>query len=203
MAEPPPPEQSAGQISAIFLASVAILYDKFFNLTLSCRVQSVPATPALQGRITDTRRTTVGQPREARPKRVVRTALWFCHTVATGGRTAWCQRPPRAGTVAPGFRTKLSRKRGPGPTPPVRGRWPKARGGRVGDYGQATSISKWMWPVHRSKPPAIFSPLLDRSKRGSPPGRRNAPQIKRCGTNPAGGASPSPTGDQPATIQSG
>ena len=35
MAEPPPPEQSAGQISAIFLASVAILYDKFFNLTLS------------------------------------------------------------------------------------------------------------------------------------------------------------------------
>ena len=46
MAEPPPPEQSAGQISAIFLASVAILYDKFFNLTLSCRVQSVPATPA-------------------------------------------------------------------------------------------------------------------------------------------------------------
>ena len=29
--------------------------------------------------------------------------------------------------------------------------------------------------ARRSRPPAIFSPLLDRSKRGSPPGRRNPP----------------------------
>ena len=38
----------------------------------------------------------------------------LCRTVATGGRTAWCQRLPRAGTFAPGFRTKLSRKWGAG-----------------------------------------------------------------------------------------
>ena len=35
--------------------------------------------------------------------------------------------------------------------------------------------------------PAIFSPLLDRSKRGSPPGRRNAPNQKvRCKTGGRG-----------------
>ena len=35
-----------------------------------------------------------------------------------------------------------------GPTPPVRGRWPKARGGRVGEYGHEVSIL--------SRPPAIL-----------------------------------------------
>ena len=54
-------------------------------------------------------------------KRVAETALWFCRTVATGGRTARRQRPPRAGTVAPGFRTKLPRKRGPGADSPCQG----------------------------------------------------------------------------------
>ena len=47
-------------------------------------------------------------------KRVAQTALRFCRTVATGGRTARRQKPPRAGTFASGFRTKLSRKWGSG-----------------------------------------------------------------------------------------
>ena len=55
-----------------------------------------------------------GTPGEARPKRVAQTALWSCRTVATGGRTAMRQRPPRAGTFALGSRTKLSRKWGSG-----------------------------------------------------------------------------------------
>ena len=40
-------------------------------------------------------------------KRVAQTALWFCRTVATGGRRARCQRPPRAGIFPPNPRTKL------------------------------------------------------------------------------------------------
>ena len=104
-----------------------------------------------------------GSTRGGASKRVAQTALWFCRTVATGGRRTRCQSPPRAGTFAPGCRTKLSRKRGSGGRlslsggrlPLSRGDversetegiglWPKARGGREGDYGQATSISKWM-----------------------------------------------------------
>ncbi len=54
-------------------------------------------------------------------KRVAETALWVCHTVATGGRTAMRQRPPCAGTFAPGFRTKLPRKRGSGGRLPLSG----------------------------------------------------------------------------------
>ena len=111
-----------------------------------------------------------GSTRGGASQRVTETALWVCRTVATGGRTAMRQRSPRAGTFAPGCRTKLSRKWGPG------GRRLRAPLG-----------------ARRSRPPAIFSPLLDRSKRGSPPRRRNVPQIKRYGTKPAGGASPSPT----------
>ena len=55
-----------------------------------------------------------GSTREGASKQVARTALWFCCTVATGGRTAMRQRSPRAGTFAPDFRTKLPRKRGSG-----------------------------------------------------------------------------------------
>src|SRR5699024_4426297 len=54
-------------------------------------------------------------------KRVAQTALWFCRTVATGGRTAMRQRPPCAGTFAPGFRTKRSRKWGSGGRLPLSG----------------------------------------------------------------------------------
>ena len=62
-----------------------------------------------------------GAPVEAHPKQVAQTALWSCRTVATGGRTAMRQRPPRAGIFAPGFRTKLSRKWGSGGRLPLSG----------------------------------------------------------------------------------
>ena len=67
-------------------------------------------------------------------------------------------------------RTKLSRKRGSG--------------------GRATKSTTWCSP---EPPPAIFLPLLDRSKRGSPPERRNPPKSKGTAQNRRGGASPSPT----------
>ena len=101
-----------------------------------------------------------GSTRGGASKRVARTALWFCRTVATGGRRAKRQRPPRAGIFPPNLRIKLSRKWGPG-------------GGRL----------RAPFGARRSRPPAIFSPLLDRSKRGSPPGRRNPPQSNGAAQN--------------------
>ena len=44
--------------------------------------------------------------------------------------------------------------------------------------------------ARRSRPPAIFSPLLDRSKRGSPPGRRNPPQPNGAVQNRREGQAP-------------
>ena len=101
-------------------------------------------------------------------KRVARTVLRFCRTVATGGRTAMRQRAPRAGIFAPVSRTKLPRKRGPG-------------GGRL----------RAPLGARRRRSPAIFSPLLDRSKRGSPPAGGEIPpnQTARYKT---GGSKPPP-----------
>ena len=48
--------------------------------------------------------------------------------------------------------------------------------------------------------PAIFSPLLDRSKRGSPPAGGEIPPIKRCDAKPAGGGKPLPYGYQMVQI---
>ena len=111
-----------------------------------------------------------GSTREGASKRVAQTALRFCRTVATGGRTAVRQRAPRAGTFAPGFRTKLSRTWGPG-------------GGRL----------RAPLGARRSRPPAILWWLSDRSESHSPPAGGEIPPIKRYGTNPAAGASPRPT----------
>ena len=110
---------------------------------------------APQGRTHPTPAAPRGSTNGGASKRVARTALCFCRTVATGGRKARCQRPPRAGTFAPGFRTKLPRKWGSGGRLPLSGGrlplsrgdversetegiglWPKARGGRVGDCGR-------------------------------------------------------------------
>ena len=69
------------------------------------------------------------------------------------------QRPPRAGTFASDFRIKLPRNRGPG----------------CSDYGQAKSISKWMWPVHRSKPRRFFGGFLIAQKATRRPQAAKAP----------------------------
>ena len=112
-----------------------------------------------------------GAPVEAHPKRVAQTALRSCRTVATGGRTAMRQRPPRAGTSPPPPRTKLSRKRGSG--------------------GRATKSTIWCSPEpspRRSFRPFWIAPKGARRRGGE------MPQIKKHGTKPAGGAIPSPTG---------
>ena len=111
-----------------------------------------------------------GSDRVGASKRVAQTALWFCRTVATGGRTAMRQRPPRAGTFVPGPRTKLSRKRGPG--------------------GQATKSTTWCSP--EPSPGDLFAPFGSLQK-GLAAGAAKSPPIKRYGTNPAAGASPRPT----------
>ena len=113
----------------------------------------------------DTRRTTGERPDQARPKRVTRVALWFDRTVATGGRTVMRQRPPRAGTFAPGPRAKLPRKRGPG-------------GGRL----------RAPLGARRSRPPAILWWLSDRSESHSPPAGGEIPpnQTARCKTGGRG-----------------
>ena len=69
------------------------------------------------------------------------------------------QRPPCAGTFASDFRIKLPRNRGPG----------------CSDYGQAKSISKWMWPVHRSKPRRFFGGFLIAQKATRRPQAAKAP----------------------------
>ena len=78
-----------------------------------------------------------GAPVEAHPKRVAQTALWSCRTVATGGRTAMRQRPPRAGIFLSNPRTKLSRKWGPG--------------------GRATKSTTWCSP--EPSPGDLFAPF--------------------------------------------
>ena len=70
-----------------------------------------------------------------------------------------CQRPPRAGIFPPSLRIKLSRKWGPG----------------CSDYGQAKSISKWMWPVHRNKPRRFFGGFLIAQKATRRPQAAKAP----------------------------
>ena len=89
------------------------------------------------------------------------------------------QKPPRAGTVAPGFRTKLSRKRGPG----------------CSDCGQVTSISKWMWPVHRSKPRRFFGGFLIAQKATRRRGGE-IPQNQTVRCKPGGRGKPLPYGCQ-------
>ena len=81
-----------------------------------------------------------------------------------------CQRPPRAGIFAPGFRIKLPRKWGSG-------------GGQ-----------HWR-PIRAdvATPGDLFAPFGSLQK-GLAAGAAKAPQIKRCDAKPAGGASPSPTG---------
>ena len=75
---------------------------------LKCNVERRRGqAPALQGCAARHPPHHGGATREGASKRVAETALWSCRTVATGGRTAMRQRPPRAGTFAPGFRTKL------------------------------------------------------------------------------------------------
>ncbi len=110
-----------------------------------------------------------GSTREGASKPVARTALRFCRTVATGGRTARRQRPPRAGTFPPDFRTKLPRKRGSG-------------GGQ-----------HWR-PIRAdvATPGDLFAPFGSLQK-GLAAGAAKCPPIKWYSTNPAGGASPSPT----------
>ena len=81
-----------------------------------------------------------------------------------------CQRPPRAGTFAPGFRAKLPCKRGSG--------------------GQATKSTTWCSP--EPSPGDHFAPFGSLQK-GLAAGAAKFPQIKRYGTDPAGATSLSPT----------
>ena len=118
-----------------------------------------------------------GTPGEARPKRVAQTALWSCRTVATGGRTAMRQRPPRAGTFVPVFRTKLPRNRGPGGV---------ATMGRPHPYQNGCDLS--IGANHRRS----FRPFWIAPKGARRPPAAKFLQIKRHGTKPAGGGKPLP-----------
>ena len=85
--------------------------------------------------------------------------------------------PYENNTVAPisavGAGPRPARKAFPwGPTPLVKGRWPKARGDREGEYGHGVSIL--------SRPPAILWVLSHRWERTSPPaGGEISPVQKR------------------------
>ena len=125
---------------------------------------------ALQGRTHPTPVASRGSIREGASKRVARTALWFCRTVATGGRKAMRQRPPRAGTFVPDPRIKLSRKWGSG-------------GGH-----------HWR-PIRAdvATPGDLFAPFGSLQKGLAARWRRNIPQSKSVVQNRREGASPRPT----------
>ena len=135
-------------------------------------------------------RTTGERPDQARPKRVTRVALWFNRTVATGGRAAMRQRSPRTGTFPPSPRTKLPRKRGPGGRLPLSG----GDGRRPEGVGWATKSTIRCSP--EPSPGDLFAPFGSLQK-GLAAGAAKSLQIKRRGTNPAGGASPRPTAFTP------
>ena len=113
---------------------------------------------------------------EARPKWVAQTALRFCRTVATGGRTAMRQRPPRAGTFMLGFQTKLPRKRGSGGV---------ATMDRPHPYQNGCDLSIGANPGDLSAP---FGSL----QKGLAAGAAKYPPIKKCGAKPAGGGKTPP-----------
>ena len=84
----------------------------------------------------------------------------------------------RAGNIVILFRRAPRKRGGRGPTPLVKGRWPKARGDREGEYGHKVSIL--------SRPPAILWFLSHRWESTSPRrakpcniGRRNLPHRSR------------------------
>ena len=112
-----------------------------------------------------------GSTREGASKRVAQTALRSCRTVATGGRTARRQRPPRAGTFPPDFRTKLPRKRGPG--------------------GRATKSTTWCSP--KPSPGDLFAPFGSLQKGLAARRRRNPSKSKGTVQTRREGASPRPT----------
>ena len=75
----------------------------------------------------------------------------------------------RAGNAAKSSRYASPVMGDRGPTPLVKGRWPKARGDREGEYGHEVSIL--------SRPPAILWFLSHRWERNSP--RRAKPSCNR------------------------
>ena len=75
----------------------------------------------------------------------------------------------RAGNAAKSSRYASPVMGDRGPTPLVKGRWPKARGDREGEYGHKVSIL--------SRPPAILWFLSHRWERNSP--RRAKPSCNR------------------------
>ena len=62
-----------------------------------------------------------------------------------------------------------------GPTPLVKGRWPKARGDRDGRHGGRGGKAV---PADCAHPLAVLWFLSARAERNSPPGRRNPPAFK-------------------------
>ena len=79
-----------------------------------------------------------------------------------------------------------------GPTPLVKGRWPKARGDREGEYGHGVSIL--------SRPPAILWFFSHHWERNSPP---TGGEISLCTTSSIRILPPHPSGLRPATFPPG
>ena len=155
------------------------------------RVRPQTARPVVaphRGASSGTHRTTGERPGEARLKRVARTALRSCRTVATGGRTVLCQRPHRAGTFPPSPRTKFSRKWGAGGAVTV---------GRSHPYQNGCDLSTGTNPRRFFRPfwiapkgarrrsgetsPKSKSATQNRREGQAPPLRGNGPHMSRNG----------------------